>query len=223
MIATDSMKQKRYLSYCISRLPVTDKGVKKMTELLRSPSSPLRYSHALFSSLSLSLPCPSPPSDRQTKECLFDSEILESFRLVVSKAKKTMKPSEGNEVKEAINEFDEFVASVLQTNDSENVPPEDCASGNSGDANITMKKPKRSKRVPSTTVSKKGSTSVTKEVSKRKKRVVEESDDEDEDGDDEEEQEEQEEPEEEGEEDVPKGKMKVARRAREPLQTKARK
>jgi condensin complex subunit 1 len=37
MIGTDSVIQKRYLSYCISRLPVTDKGVKKMTELLRSP------------------------------------------------------------------------------------------------------------------------------------------------------------------------------------------
>lgn len=35
MIGTDSMTQKRNLSYCISRLPITDKGVKKMMELLR--------------------------------------------------------------------------------------------------------------------------------------------------------------------------------------------
>jgi hypothetical protein len=48
MIGTDSMKQKRNLSFCISRLPVTDKGVKKMTELLRytPPSSLLEiFSH----------------------------------------------------------------------------------------------------------------------------------------------------------------------------------
>lgn len=35
VIGTDNIKQKRNLSYCISRLPITEKGVKKMTELLR--------------------------------------------------------------------------------------------------------------------------------------------------------------------------------------------
>jgi hypothetical protein len=35
MISVHSLTQRRRLSYCISKLPITEKGVKKMTELVR--------------------------------------------------------------------------------------------------------------------------------------------------------------------------------------------
>lgn len=93
MTASVSLKQRRNLAYCISQLPITEKGVKKMTELLR-----------------------------QMKDCLFDKEIVESLKLVVSKAKKTTtKASSTSDVtKEAANEFEEFVASVVNGNDEDN-------------------------------------------------------------------------------------------------------
>mmetsp|Transcript_8464 Transcript_8464/g.12624 ORF Transcript_8464/g.12624 Transcript_8464/m.12624 type:complete len:1331 (-) Transcript_8464:69-4061(-) len=92
--AAHSMKQKRNLAYCISRLPITDKGVKRMTELLR-----------------------------QMKDSLLDKTILESFRQVVSKAKKTVKGAV--DVKEAAAEFDEFVTAVLNGDNTENISPLD--------------------------------------------------------------------------------------------------
>lgn len=108
MAAAVSLKQRRNLAFCISELPVTDKGVKKMTELLRP-----------------------------MKECLFDKDIVESFKLAVSKAKKTTAKAagEGNGVKEAAIEFDDFVKSVVDENseggcdDGENTLPQSTNSG----------------------------------------------------------------------------------------------
>ena len=99
MAAAVSVKQRRNLAFCISQLPITDKGVKRMTELLR-----------------------------QMKDCLLDADIMEYFKTVVSKAKKTggKSAATGGDVKEAATEFDEFVASVLEENndaDGENAVP----------------------------------------------------------------------------------------------------
>jgi hypothetical protein len=134
---------------------------------------------------------------------------------VVSKAKKTMKPSEGNEVKEAINEFDEFVASVLQTTDSENIPPEE-SGANTGDSITVGKKTKKPKRAPTKKTTTSGGNG-TKGAPKRKKRGVVQDSDDDEGEDDHEEQEE------EVEEEDQKETVKTTRRPREPLQTKGRK
>lgn len=97
MAAAVSLKQRRNLAFCISELPITDKGVKRMTELLR-----------------------------QMKDCLFDKDIVESLKLVVAKAKKTTTKAtgSGSEVKEAATEFNDFVKSVVEENSSDDVSGE---------------------------------------------------------------------------------------------------
>ena len=61
-------------------------------------------------------------SNRQIKECLFDSEILECFQAVVSKAKKSAIKGTG-ETKTATDEFDAYVQSVLNGSEAENFVP----------------------------------------------------------------------------------------------------
>mmetsp|Transcript_3353 Transcript_3353/g.6087 ORF Transcript_3353/g.6087 Transcript_3353/m.6087 type:complete len:1404 (+) Transcript_3353:47-4258(+) len=131
MAAAVSIKQRRNLAFCISELPITDKGVKRMTELLR-----------------------------QMKDCLFDKDIVEYLKQVVAKAKKTTgKASAGCEVKEAATEFEDFVKSVVEENlediDGENVLPQAANSLTSASGNhkknkkaATTKKAPARKRKP---------------------------------------------------------------------------
>jgi hypothetical protein len=213
MIATDSMKQKRNLCFCISRLPITDKGVKKMTELLRSPT---------LSISSLSSPSLLTSLCRQTKECLFDSEILESFRSVASRAKKTMKVAEGNEVKEALNEFEAFVASVLQSTDSENIPPDELQldNGEGKDKEKEKKTKTRTTKRTATAGTKKSASASSvagKSVRvprKKKTEVVYESEEE-------EEEEESDDGDEDGDEEEVQQEKKTTRRPREVLQSRS--
>jgi hypothetical protein len=140
-----------------------------------------------------------------------------------------MKVTEGNEVKEALNEFDEFVASVLRSTDSENIPPE------ADLHNITTmpskgteaKKTKQTKRAATTVTKKKtGATSGGKTVRATRRKKTETVYESEEDEDEEDEEEEDGDAEEDGreeEEEENKGKGKTTRRQREVLQSRSRK
>jgi condensin complex subunit 1 len=163
MAAAVSLKQRRNLAYCISQLPVTDKGVKRMTELLR-----------------------------QMKDCLFDKDIVESLKLVVSKAKKTTGKSSGAagmEVKEAATEFDDFVKSIVEEN-GENVDGENNMFPDNTTAIPKLQKSSKSTTKKVATQKQKKAPSAKKKATKK---VVEESSSDEEESESEEEEEEEEE------------------------------
>lgn len=82
MGAANSLKQRRNLAFCISELTITDKGVKKMIELVKN-----------------------------IKDALYDTEIFESFKKTVSKVKKGTRGQFGGGegegvVKSSLEEFE---------------------------------------------------------------------------------------------------------------------
>lgn len=85
MSMTTELTQRRYLAFCISELTVTEKGVRRMLELVRC-----------------------------VKDALYDEDIFEAFRLTVSRAKKgaVRGAAVAAETRSAVEEFENFLQSV---------------------------------------------------------------------------------------------------------------
>jgi hypothetical protein len=111
-------------------------------------------------------------SNSQTKECLYDKEILECLKLAVGKAKKTVVKGGDSEVKAAATEFDDFVASILN-DDAENVAPLSSTEDNS--------QPGTKKTITAKKSAKKASSKPTKRKAKKVEEWEEERGDEEED------------------------------------------
>jgi len=89
----DSLQQRRNLAFCISELSVTEKGVKKMVELVK-----------------------------HIKDALYDGQIYDFFKISIQKAKKIKAtPASGGatqgEVKSIIEEFEQFMEAIKNGDD----------------------------------------------------------------------------------------------------------
>lgn len=80
---TVGLMQRRYLAFCISLLPITEKGVKKMTELIR-----------------------------HIKDSLVDDTISEYFKTCISRVKKTFVKGVAEEVNTVLDEFEKAVSQI---------------------------------------------------------------------------------------------------------------
>lgn len=86
---TSGATQRRYLAFCVSELNITEKGVRRMLELVRC-----------------------------IKDALYDSEVFDAFKLTVSRAKKGVGRGAAaaavstTEAKSAVEEFEAFMQSV---------------------------------------------------------------------------------------------------------------
>ena len=88
----DSLQQRRNLAFCISELSITEKGVKKMVELVK-----------------------------HIKDALYDGQIYDYFKISIQKAKKIKAvPASGStqgEVKSIIEEFEQFMEAIKNGDD----------------------------------------------------------------------------------------------------------
>ena len=180
MGSASSLRQRRYLAFCISELSVTEKGLKKMIELIKN-----------------------------VKEALYDEAVFKYFETALSKAKKSNRSAskagaDGAEVKTTMEELEALLAGIrkLVVHGAEEVMEEDCdenelpASGEQQPSTTTTsdrqtrapssRKPPLSngKKNTSTTAAKKGakggSGKAAATKSKRSKKAIAYSEDEDE-------------------------------------------
>lgn len=80
---TAGQQQRRYLAFCISLLPITDKGVRKMIELIR-----------------------------HIKDSLTDDVISEYFKTCISRVKKSFVKGVAGEVNAVLEEFEKTIAEI---------------------------------------------------------------------------------------------------------------
>ena len=92
----ESIGQRRNLAFCVSELQITDKGVKRMTELVK-----------------------------HVKDALYDNQVYECFKSVVAKVKKGRVPgsssAEQKENKSAVEEFEALMEGIRSGANGEEV------------------------------------------------------------------------------------------------------
>lgn len=94
MGTTTGQQQRRYLAFCISLLPITDKGVKKMTELIR-----------------------------HIKESLTDDMICDYFKTCITKVKKSFQKGVADEVNAVLQDFETAMADIRGESELMGVTP----------------------------------------------------------------------------------------------------
>ena len=184
MGSASSLRQRRYLAFCISELSVTEKGLKKMIELIKN-----------------------------VKEALYDEAVFKHFETALSKAKKSNRSakanSDGIEVKTTMEELETLLAGIrkLVVHGEEVAMEEDCdendasvadeqqPTGTAGDKQTrasSARKPPLSNGKKNAAAKKggKGSAKAAATKSKRSKKAIAYSDEEEEDDNIEDEQEE---------------------------------
>ncbi len=179
-------EQRRNLGYCIAQLPITEKGVKKMTEMIR-----------------------------EFMDCLHDDDVYEYFCKTLQKCKKSANNfgrgankdkdsnEDGNDVqtsgtngevavsneeassnaKSAVEEFEALMEAVRNAGEGADINI-DIVTASVPAPGTAKKAPNTTRKKPKSTVKKKATQTVAKQTAKKKTKKIVQSDEESDDGED---------------------------------------